>query len=403
MTLIEGPSSPASAVLVEGSPGSPDSPVAARRWTRRIWLTITGVYLIAFALPVFEDMGLLANHLGVKPHGYVYGWHAFLVGFFMQRAGWFANLAIWIGIFFLARRRPLLAATAGAIAVGLGSMYLAILADHSMLSPRSYSVGYFCWLASAVLLIGAGLGLRCLGPGRGSLVVTAATTALGVTALVAVETYVVVTTAPPTQAALADRLISGDVAARRAAARKLALEHNAELLPTFIQAAQDPDDKVRQFAISAIGDIGAASAAAVPTLIAVLKGPLGDLTGTKFDRKRSASSRSAAAAALGNIGPAAKGAIPALTAALSDENIPVRRWSATSLGEMGPDGRSAVPALVAALADADTQVRRYAIQSLQKIGPGREIAPSLNKALHDTDPTVRETATALVKSLGESH
>src|SRR5580698_880659 len=327
MTLIEGTPS-ASIVQAEESQNGTNATVGAGRLLKRAWLTIVGVYLIAFALPVFEDTGLLANHLGVRPNGSVYGWHAFLVGLFMQRTGWFANLAIWVGIFFLARKRPLIAATAGLIAVGLGSMYLTILADHSMLSPRSYSIGYFCWLGSAVLLMGAGLGLGWLGPGRGSLIFAGATAALGVTAIVAVETYIVVTTAPPTQAALADRLITGDAAARRAAARKLALEHKAELLPIFIQAAEDPDDKVRQYAISAIGDIGPAAAPAVPTLIAVLKGPLGELP-AKFDGKRAANSRSAAAAALGNIGPAAKDAIPVLSAELKDENIPVRRWSAT--------------------------------------------------------------------------
>ncbi len=401
MTLIEG-TMPASTVSAKEPHNGTSATVEARRLLKRTCLAILGIYLIAFALPVFQDTGLLANHLGVRPHGSVYGWHAFLVGFFLQRTGWFANLAIWVGIFFLARKRPLIAATAGLVAVGLGSMYLTILADHSMLSPRSYSIGYFCWLGSAVLLVGVGLGLGWLGPGRSSLIFAGATAALGVTALVAVETYIVVTTAPPTQAALADRLITGDVTARRTAARKLAIEHKAELLPVFIQAAQDPDDKVRQYAISAIGDIGPAAAPAVPALITVLKGPLGE-TPENFDGKRAANSRSAAAAALGNIGPAAKDAIPVLSAALKDDNIPVRRWSATSLGEMGSDGRSVMPALVAALADADPQVRRYAIQSLQKIGPSRDVTPSLANALHDADPTVRDAAASLLKSLGVSH
>ena len=402
MTLIEGTPSASTDRAEEAPNGTNATTVGARRLLKRAWLAIVAVYLIAFALPVFQDTGLLANHLGVRPHGSVYGWHAFLVGFFMQRTGWFANLSIWAGIFFLARKRPFFAATAGIIAVGLGSMYLTILADHSMLSPRSYSIGYFCWLGSAVLLVGVGLGVGWHGPGRASLIFAGATAALGVTALVAVETYIVVTTAPPTQAALADRLISGDVTARRAAARKLALEHKAELLPVFIQAAEDPDDKVRQYAISAIGDIGPVAAPAVPTLIVVLKGPLGELP-PKFDAKGAANSRSAAAAALGNIGPAAKDAIPALSAALTDENMPVRRWSATSLGEMGSDGRRAVPPLIAALADPDPQVRRYAIQSLQKIGPSRDITPSLTNALHDADPTVRNAAAALLKSLDASH
>ena len=402
MTLMEGAPPVSDAEAAESLDVTQATGAASRRLLKRTWLAIVGVYLIAFALPVFQDTGLLANHLGVRPNGSVYGWHAFLVGFFMQRTGWFANLAIWVGIFFLARKRPLIAATAGIIAVGLGSMYLMILADHSMLSPRSYSVGYFCWLGSAVLLAGTGIGLGWFGPGRGALIFAGATATLGVTALVAVETYIVVTTAPPTQAALADRLITGDVTARRAAARKLAIEHKVELLPVFIQAAQDPDDKVRQYAISAIGDIGPAAAPAVPTLIAVLKGPLGE-TPTKFDATRAATSRSAAAAALGNIGPAAKAAIPALSAALKDDNMPVRRWSATSLGEMGSDGQSAMPALIAALADTDPQVRRYAIQSLQKIGPSRDIAVLLTNVLHDADPSVRDAAAALLKSLGASH
>src|ERR1700722_156974 len=111
MTLVEG--SPPSASPGQPLQSGPDSSASARRWRKKICVAIAGVYLLAFALPVFQDTGLLANHLGVRPHGSVYGWHAFLVGFFMQRTGWFANLAIWIGLFFLARKRPLLAATAG--------------------------------------------------------------------------------------------------------------------------------------------------------------------------------------------------------------------------------------------------------------------------------------------------
>src|ERR1700723_201198 len=103
MTLIEGTPS-ASTVRAEEAPdGTIATTVGARRLLKRAWLAILAVYVIAFALPIFQDMGLLANHLGVRPHGSVYGWHAFLVGFFMQRTGGFANLAIWLGIFFLAR------------------------------------------------------------------------------------------------------------------------------------------------------------------------------------------------------------------------------------------------------------------------------------------------------------
>src|ERR1700722_20243840 len=128
MTLIEG-TMPASTVSAKEPHNGTSATVEARRLLKRTCLAILGIYLIAFALPVFQDTGLLGNHLGVRPHGSVYGWHAFLVGFFLQRTGWFANLAIWVGIFFLARKRPLIAATAGVFAIGLGSMYLTILAD----------------------------------------------------------------------------------------------------------------------------------------------------------------------------------------------------------------------------------------------------------------------------------
>ena len=190
---------------------------------------------------------------------------------------------------------------------------------------------------------------------------------------------------------MADRLHSDDVNVRRTAARKLALDHNPELIPVFIEATKDPDDKVRQSVIGALGDIGPRAVAAVPTLISILSGPPPAFE-KKADPKRAANSRSAAAAALGNIGPAAKEAVPALVAGLKDENVPVRRWSATSLGEMRAEGRSAVPALVQALHDPDAQVRRYAIQSLQKIGVDHDSVPALTPSLHDSDDAVRETA-----------
>jgi hypothetical protein len=396
-TISPDPMAPASGPLVGG-----DRAFGSRGWEKKLCLAVALVYMMAFVLPVFDDTGILANHLGVRPKGAVYGWQAFLVGWFVQRfGGWFANVAIWIGMIFLARRKPLAGVIAGLVAFGLGSTYLTLLADHSLLSPQSFSAGYFCWLASAVLLACGGLGLRWLGPGRRAFIFAAATAATGVVALVTAEHVVIVTTAAPSEATLADRLLSGDVAARRAAARKLGLDHKAEFISIFIQATKDPDDKVRQYAVSALGDIGPAAATAVPTLIAILKAPTGELQPGKEDRKRAANSRSAAAAALGSLGPAAKGAVPALAAALKDENVPVRRWAATSLGEMGPEGRSAVPALVQALGDYDAQVRRYAIQSIKKIGPSPDSVVGLSPALHDADATVRETAAMLVKALRE--
>jgi HEAT repeat protein len=401
MTCLDEPTLPP---VVDSAPivGS-DQAEISRAWAKKFSAAILVVYLMAFVLPVFDDTGVLANHLGVRPKGAVYGWQAFLVGWFAQRwGGWFANVAIWVGTTLLAGRKPLAAAIAGLIALALGSTYLAVLSDHSLISPQAYSAGFFCWLASAMLLAASGLSLKWLGPDRRSIIFAAATVAAGVIALVMTERHIVATTAPPSDAALTDQLISGDVAARRAAARKLGLHHQPELIPTFIAAIKDSDDKVRQYAISALGDIGPPAAIAVPRLIEVLRAPAAVAQMGKVDLKRTSNSRSAAAAALGSIGPAAKEAVPALADVLKDENVPVRRWAATSLGQMGTASRAVIPALIQALGDADVQVRRYAIQSLQQIGPRPDAIPKLSKSLQDQDATVREIAATLLDRLRKS-
>jgi HEAT repeat protein len=314
---------------------------------------------------------------------------------------WVANPAIWVGVFFLARRKPRVAAGAGLLAFVLGLAYLELMVGHSLLSPNSYSVGYFCWVASAMLLTATSFGLRWFGMGRRLTTFSATTVALGVALLVATEHYMVVMAAPPSETTLVDRLFAEDVSVRRSAARKLALDHNPKLIPYFIQAAKDPDDKVRQSVIGALGDIGPGAVVAVPALVGILSGPASAFD-KKTDPKRAANSRSEAAAAIGKIGPMAKVAIPALIDGLKDQNVPVRRWSATSLGEMRTEGRSAVPALVQALHDPDAQVRRYAIQSLQKIGIDHDTLPALTPSLHDSDDTVRETAAVLLKAPNKS-
>lgn len=137
-----------------------DAPAAPQSGTRKLWLAVLGLYLVAFVLPVFHDRGILANRLAVQPNGSVSGWQAFVIGLVVKPLGWVANPAIWLGVFFLARRKPRVAASLGVLAIVLGLMYLELLVGHSLLSPHSYSVGYFCWLASAMLLTAAGLGLH---------------------------------------------------------------------------------------------------------------------------------------------------------------------------------------------------------------------------------------------------
>ncbi len=127
MTRLDGTTSPLPIPPARGPLAGGNPTAVSRGWERNFCAAVLFVYLFAFALPVFDDTGILANHLGVRPKGAVYGWQAFLVGWFVQRIGWFANVAIWIGIILLARRRPLAAAIAGVLALGLGSMYLVLL------------------------------------------------------------------------------------------------------------------------------------------------------------------------------------------------------------------------------------------------------------------------------------
>ncbi len=292
MKSLDEPTAPEPPAPAGGSLAPAGAHSVPQSGTRKLWLAVLALYLVSFVLPVFHDRGMLANHLGVQPNGSVYGWQAFVIGLVVRWFGWAANPVIWLGVFFLARRKPRVAAGAGVLAIVLGLTYLELLVGHSLLSPKSYSVGYFCWLASAMLLTAAGLGLRWFGLGRRLTIFAAASVAIGVAVLVTTENSIVVLTAPPSEATLADRLHSDDVNVRRTAARKLALDHNPELIPVFIEATKDPDDKVRQSVIGALGDIGPRAVTAVPTLISILSGPPPAFE-KKADPKRAANSRSA--------------------------------------------------------------------------------------------------------------
>jgi hypothetical protein len=85
-------------------------------------------------------------------------------------------------------------------------------------------------------------------------------------------------------------------------------------LPALIVSLEDPDDRVRELAAQAVGEIGPGADAAVPALIRLLSDP-------------SVGSRNAACIGLRGIGPAAKSGLPALRDALSDPNPDVRRFA----------------------------------------------------------------------------
>ena len=111
----------------------------------------------------------------------------------------------------------------------------------------------------------------------------------------------------------------------------------------WIDNLDNPDARVRQEAIFALGACGSDSGEAVPALAAILAG---DAEGKV---------RSEAALALMKMHPASRTALPELSQALQDEEPGVRMYAALALFRLGNEARSAVPALIQALGDEGNQ------------------------------------------------
>ena len=92
-------------------------------------------------------------------------------------------------------------------------------------------------------------------------------------------------------------------------------------LEPLITSLGEGDDRVRELAAQAIGEVGLSAAPAVPALIALLSNP-------------SEGSRNSACIGLRGIGPAAKAALPALRDALSDPSMDVRRFARRAIGKI---------------------------------------------------------------------
>jgi HEAT repeat protein len=195
------------------------------------------------------------------------------------------------------------------------------------------------------------------------------------------------------------QLESKDPAVRRDGAFALATVGSPDALlpamrPLIAALRYDSDERVRELAAFALGNLGPAGAPAVEWLIVALRdnGPgvralaaqaLGSSLHSVADKAigplieqfkdPEVAPRMQAARALETFGARAKVAVPALIRLLKDPAPTVRLCAATSLGGIGPDAREAVPALQAALQDENAIVRERAAGALEKIGaaPGR--------------------------------
>ncbi|HEY8195860.1 MAG TPA: HEAT repeat domain-containing protein [Gemmatimonadales bacterium] len=235
-----------------------------------------------------------------------------------------------------------------------------------------------------------------------------------------------------------DRLSSWRPTQRANAAADLGLIHSAETIPALVRALRDPDVRVRQAAIWAIGQVGtpASVAGLVPllgdrsVLVAnrvqeVLAERGREIAGTLLRYAETTASRSGRLAAVQLIGwlRITTGA-DLLMSGMSDLDSEVRvksvkaaaalgdprfletfhsrlddvRWEVRCQAAKGLSlfgGAASVPRLAAALRDRHWWVRFYAAVALAEVGPTGDQA--LASALHDPEPLVQEMARYLLE------
>jgi HEAT repeat protein/beta-lactamase regulating signal transducer with metallopeptidase domain len=173
--------------------------------------------------------------------------------------------------------------------------------------------------------------------------------------------------------ALAQALTDSDDEVRAKAAFALGeLRSSAAVEPLGKALTADADPEVRQQAAFALGQIRAQAS------VAPLVTALGD---------KEAEVRQQAAFALGQI-RAAEG-VEGLTAALRDSSAEVRQQAVFALGQIRD--RRAVPGLGTALQDKDAEVRQQAAFALGQLRVA-EAAPALTQALKDSETEVRQQA-----------
>lgn len=212
------------------------------------------------------------------------------------------------------------------------------------------------------------------------------------------------------------RLLHDKEANNRYRAAQVLYRQSAQVkaaLPALKAALEDTDQRVRSYAVAALGRLGPenlprllealGSERLAPAARAGLKelgkdavGPLLRILG-EGDPQR----RAAAAAALGFVGAAGIEAVPALQKALNDPNGMVRVQAAGALRLLDPASRSGVAPLIAGLQDQDEAVRREAAELLARLNV-REALPALRAALKDPSPLVRVPAAAGVVLIDRS-
>jgi tetratricopeptide (TPR) repeat protein len=166
--------------------------------------------------------------------------------------------------------------------------------------------------------------------------------------------------------------------------------------PPLIEALKDPDIKVRNRAVMALGILwksgqpGPEMKAAIRVLAALLKDDSED-------------TRLRAVYLLAALGPDAKAVIPALTEAARDQSVDVRYAVRSALEEIARPTVADIPELVAQLRDTNAEVRRGAARNLVllKTDAKPALGPLL-QALKDQNVAVRSLSLATLSNLIET-
>lgn len=218
----------------------------------------------------------------------------------------------------------------------------------------------------------------------------------------------------PEIARLTDQLKSSDEEQRRDAALKLAALRNPATIPALVSVLDDPSERIRALAITALARVGDSSLA--PLIAARLsndKKPFvrkaaayalgrfrsseGTAALTAALKDKDAEVRGAAAVALGEYADAS--AIAPLEGALADKSEFVRAQSARALGVNGRAATGSVPLLAKLLtSDTEQEVKRQAAIALGRIGD-RAALPALEKAERSHDPYLSHAALEAIKMI----
>ncbi len=179
---------------------------------------------------------------------------------------------------------------------------------------------------------------------------------------------------------LTAQLASTDVGVRFQAARQVAADRRADLIPELIRLLDDDIIQVRREALSSIGRLGKVTDDVIDALLKALADPADPV-------------RRQALVSLRNLAPNNDALFAAVTKCLHDPTVAIRADAAKTLGVIAWRYPACLPDLCQALQDRFPQVRREAAEALRHINKvnGLVIGP-LIQACGDTDPYVREEA-----------